>query len=132
VSAVVPLPKRILVTDDDPSILRLVATILRHAGYDVETATGGREALAKISLISFDAIVLDLMMPDVSGFDVVAGIPLRVAPFVVVMSAATHTIVANVVKGNVFAALHKPFDVADVIETVRACLAGSPVLQKIA
>jgi len=124
--------KRILVAEDDPNILRLVATILRHAGYDVETATGGQEALAKLSLTTFDAMVLDLMMPDMSGFEVLARIPLRIAPFVIVMSAAAHTIVANVVRGNVFAALHKPFDVADMVETVRACLAGSPVLQKIA
>jgi DNA-binding response OmpR family regulator len=124
--------KRILVTEDDPNILRLVATILRHAGYDVETATGGQEALTKISQTSYDALVLDLMMPDVSGFEVLARIPLRVAPFVIVMSAAAHTVVANVVRGNVFAALHKPFDVANMVETVRACLAGIPVLQKIA
>lgn len=124
--------KRILVTEDDPNILRLVETILRHAGYDVETASGGQEALTKISLTPFDALVLDLMMPDVSGFDVLARIPLRIAPFVIVMSAAAHSVVADVVQGNVFAALHKPFDVSDMVETVRACLAGGPVLQKIA
>lgn len=123
---------RILVAEDDLSILSLVATVLRHAGYDVDTASGGCDALAKLGATSYDVLVLDLMMPEVSGFDVLAKVPLRADPFVIVMSAAAHTVVANAIRGNVFAALHKPFDIAEMVKTVRRCLAASPALQNIA
>jgi len=122
--------KRILVTDDDPSIRRLVTTILKRANYEVDTATGGREALDKIDLTRYDVIVLDLMMPDVSGFEVLARLQVRESQprFVVVMSAASHDIVANAVGCNVFAALRKPFEIDEMLATVRACIAATSVV----
>jgi DNA-binding NtrC family response regulator len=121
------LPKRILVVDDDGSILRLVATILKREFYQVDTAKGGMEALSKIELTRYDVIVLDLMMPEVSGYDVLTAIHLREpeAPCVVVMSAASSFDIANAINPNVFATLSKPFDNAHLIETVRKCSEGS-------
>ena len=118
-------PKRILVADDDPSILRLVEAILTRANYVVDTATDGRDALAKIERTRYDVVMLDLMMPEVSGFDVLARLPVRRPQprFVVIMSAATPDVIANAVSLNVFAALRKPFDLDEMITTVRACLA---------
>jgi DNA-binding response OmpR family regulator len=103
-----------------------VAAILRRADYQVDTATGGRDALEKIDLTRYDAVVLDLMMPDVSGFDVLARLEPRARHprFVVVMSAASPDVVANTVGGNVFAALCKPFEIAEMLATVRACIAA--------
>lgn len=118
-------PKRILVADDDPSILRLVAEILKRANYEVDTAASGREALAKIEKTRYDVVMLDLMMPGVSGFDVLARLPVRRPQprFVVIMSAAPPDIIANAVSLNVFAALRKPFALGEIITTVRACIA---------
>lgn len=117
--------KRILVAEDDPSILQLVATILRYAGYDVETVSGGRAALAVSSATWFDVIVMDLMMPDVSGFEVLARLPPRAVPFVILMSAAAHNVIAQAASGKVFATLHKPFDIAAMVTTVQACIAAT-------
>jgi DNA-binding response OmpR family regulator len=119
-------PKRILVTDDDPAIRTLVATILRRADYDVDTATSGRDALEKIGLANYDVVMLDLMMPELSGFDVLAHLRSRdpQRKFVVVMSAASGDMVASSVGGNVFAALRKPFAIDEMIATVRACIAA--------
>ena len=121
------LAKRILVVDDDGSILRLVATILRREFGQVDTAKGGAEALSKIELTRYDVIVLDLMMPEVSGYDVLRAIHLREpeAPCVVVMSAASSFHIANAINPNVFATVSKPFDNAHLIETVRKCSEGS-------
>jgi DNA-binding NtrC family response regulator len=121
------LPKRILVVDDDRSILRLVATILRRELYQVDTANSGNEALSRIELTLYDVIVLDLMMPEVSGFDVLKAIHLRVpeTPCVVVMSAASSFDIANAINPNVFATLSKPFDNAHLIDIVRKCSEGS-------
>ena len=118
-------PKRILVADNDPSILRLVTTILRRANYAVDTAVDGRDALAKIERARYDVVMLDLMMPGVSGFDVLARLPIRRPQprFVVIMSAAPPDVIADAVTLNVFAALRKPFGVDEIITTVRACIA---------
>jgi len=63
-------PARILVVDDEPDTLGLVQLTLETAGYDVKAAASGGEALLLAQQHTFDAILLDIMMPDISGFDV--------------------------------------------------------------
>jgi len=118
---------RILVTDDDPSILCLVATILRRANFDVDTASSGPEAIEKTEQTRYDAIVLDLMMPLMSGMEVLARLTVRpVKPrFVVVMSAAPLDIIERAAGHNVFAALQKPAGINEIVDTVRACVAAA-------
>jgi two-component system KDP operon response regulator KdpE len=60
----------ILVVDDEPQILRALTTNLRGAGYDVERAATGEEALAAAAARPPDAVVLDLVLPDISGVEV--------------------------------------------------------------
>lgn len=117
-------PLKVLVVDDDPSILRLVATILRREHYDVDTANGGRDALSKIELSVYDAIVLDLMMPDVSGVEVLEALYARAprARCVVILSAGSSVEIKDSINPIVFGALRKPFDNAELISTVRRCI----------
>jgi len=61
---------RILVVDDEPDLLELVRFNLSQAGFRVETATSGREALEALRRSPPDLMVLDLMLPDVSGNDI--------------------------------------------------------------
>jgi len=61
---------RVLVVDDEPQILRGLSASLRAAGYQVETAGGGSEALEAAALRPPDAVVLDLRLPDLSGVEV--------------------------------------------------------------
>ena len=63
---------RILVVDDEPDITALVAYHLAKAGYRVITATNGKDALQTAREERPDLVVLDLMLPDVSGYDVLA------------------------------------------------------------
>ncbi len=65
-----PIKERILVVDDEPDIVALVAYHLARAGYGVSTASSGPEALAKAASELPALIVLDLMLPGLSGFDV--------------------------------------------------------------
>jgi len=116
---------RILVVDDDAAILRLVSTILRRERYHVDTASGGKEALSKIELTQYDVVVLDLMMPEVSGLDVLRRLNVRFPEIkcVVLMSAASPLEIARLITPNVFAALRKPFDDIDhLITAVRECI----------
>lgn len=61
---------RILAVDDDPITLRLVAVTLTRAGYEVLTAKDGKEALARVESSQPDLIILDVMMPEMDGYEV--------------------------------------------------------------
>ena len=61
----------LLVVEDDPNILELLSASLRFAGFEVRTATGGSEALTAATERRPDLVVLDVMLPDVDGFDVI-------------------------------------------------------------
>lgn len=65
------MAKRILVVDDEPDTLGLIELTLSTAGYDVRTGFDGRTALALLRQETFDLLLLDIMMPDLSGFEVV-------------------------------------------------------------
>lgn len=62
---------RVLVVDDDPDALDLAVAMLADSGYEIGTATNGREALDAIAAHTPDAIILDLMLPEMDGFEVV-------------------------------------------------------------
>lgn len=64
-------PQTILVVDDDPKAVEILSVQLRGRGFSVERAYGGREAIEIAQRMPFDLVLLDLMMPGVSGFDVV-------------------------------------------------------------
>lgn len=59
--------KKILIVDDEAKILEIVKAYLEHEGYEVEVATNGNAALSKFSEKAFSLLVLDLMLPDMSG-----------------------------------------------------------------
>jgi two-component system, OmpR family, KDP operon response regulator KdpE len=61
---------RLLVVDDEPDFLHTLATALRGAGYEVETAATARSAVASVERLKPDALVLDLVLPDGSGVEV--------------------------------------------------------------
>ena len=63
-------PNRVLVVDDEPNIVDVVSMALRFHGFDVQTAGTGADALAAVGAFRPDLIVLDVMLPDMEGFDV--------------------------------------------------------------
>jgi CheY-like chemotaxis protein len=69
-SGVVPVTKRVLVVDDEPNIVELARIKLTHEGFDVATANSGAEALAAVAIERPDVIVLDVMMPGMTGWEV--------------------------------------------------------------
>ena len=63
-------PHRILVVDDEPNIVDVITMALRFQGFEVESAGTGAAALSAVSAFRPDLIVLDVMLPDMEGFDV--------------------------------------------------------------
>jgi len=66
--------KKILVVDDDPDIVELTKTILELDGFEVITASGGGKCLQILESEEVDLVLLDIMMPEISGWDVAAKI----------------------------------------------------------
>ena len=62
----------LLVVDDDPEIISSFEAILRSEGYEVTTARDGREALERVAQSPFDLVLLDLLLPDMDGWAVLA------------------------------------------------------------
>ncbi len=61
------MAKKILIVDDEPNIVKMVVSRLQANGYDVLSAYGGNEGLEKCKLYKPDAVILDIMMPDIDG-----------------------------------------------------------------
>ena len=68
------VPAKLLVVDDTPLNVKLLADLLRATGYAVETAASGQEALDKVAAGPPDLVLLDVMMPEMSGYEVCARI----------------------------------------------------------
>ena len=64
------MPKRILIVDDEPLIVKGLAFSLQHDGYQIDSALDGEEALHKIEGGSYDLVLLDVMLPKLSGMEV--------------------------------------------------------------
>jgi CheY-like chemotaxis protein len=125
-----PCP-RVLVADDDPGIRRLLAVSLEREGYQTVTASDGREALEAMRDGHVDLLLLDLMMPKVTGWEVLAeraGAPeLRNIP-VIVITAERGQGVTRIPDDEICALLTKPFELETLQALVKSCLlqAGSP------
>jgi two-component system, OmpR family, response regulator len=115
---------RILVVDDEQSIVDAVATALRYEGYQVEEAYNGRDALAAVASAEPDLIVLDWMLPDIEGIEV--GRRLRALGF----KSAVLFLTAKDSTENKVEALRaggddyvtKPFSLAEIVARIQAIL----------
>lgn len=119
-----PSSVRLLVVDDDLDIVELLGAGLRYAGFTVETATGGRRAVAQARAFRPDAILLDVMMPDVDGFDVVRRLRGEGAKTPVLFLTARDA-VEDKVRGLTIGGddyIVKPFSLEEVVARVHAVL----------
>ncbi|HEY5656792.1 MAG TPA: response regulator [Myxococcota bacterium] len=128
---------RILVVDDEPDLLELVRVNLAQSGYAVETAESGREALERLRRSPPDLVVLDLMLPDVSGTEICRQVRAdsRLAQLPIIMLTARADEVDRVVGLELGADdyVTKPFSPRELALRVRAVLrrrqpAGGAVL----
>jgi CheY-like chemotaxis protein len=118
--------RRVLVADDDAGIRLMLTTFLQRHGFEVRQARDGRETLAEMRAGKTDLVLMDLMMPLVSGWDVLrartAEPSLRPIP-VVVITAMNRDLAAAGVEGKcVWDVLGKPFDLDTLLTTVTTCL----------
>ncbi|HEY2090387.1 MAG TPA: response regulator [Thermoanaerobaculia bacterium] len=118
-------PLRLLIIDDDEAIQTLMKALFRRANVVIDSAGDGEAGLRKIRHQHYDAILLDLMLPLVNGFEVIREIKSRDLPtlrHVVVLTAASDRTLRDFRDGGlVRRVMRKPFDMEDLMDEVLAC-----------
>lgn len=118
-------PEHILVVDDEANIRLTLQALLSRAGYQVDIAASGEEALEQLAQRSFDLLLVDLKMPGIDGMQVVAATRER-APDAVIIVLTGHGSLETAVESlrqGVFDYLLKTTDPTQVVERVKAGLA---------
>ena len=120
--------KKILIADDEPNIVVSLEFLMKQSGYDVRVATNGEDALRAVQEFVPDLILLDVMMPRLSGYDVCQKVrenPAWAGVKIIMLSAKGRDVEVN--KGLAVGAdayVTKPFSTKDLIATVREMLGG--------
>lgn len=109
----------LLIVDDDPAIRKLLARIAQREGFSVDTARDGIDALEKFALKQYHIAIVDLMMPRLSGYELVQKINAIVPrPIVIVATALTNGDVATLDDSLVRRVIRKPFDIKSVAQAL--------------
>src|SRR5919206_2139540 len=122
------MSKRILFVEDEPGLVMTMTDRLRNEGYAVETSNDGETGLARATNERFDAIILDVMLPRKSGFDVCRDLRQRGVATPLIMLTARGQIVDKVVGLKLGADdyLTKPFEMSELLARLEALLRRAP------
>lgn len=116
----------ILLVDDEESIVEFVSYNLRKYGHEVEVARSGSDALSVLARRSFELVILDIMLPDVDGFEVLKDIRSKGDTPILMLSAlddSTDKILGLELGADDY--LTKPFDIRELISRIKAILRRS-------
>lgn len=111
---------RILVVDDEESLRFFLTRGLKKAGYDVEALADGRSAIERLAHVSYDVVLTDIVMPDVSGLDVLGAVHEMDKDSVVILMTG-HGTVENAIDAlrlGAFDYLTKPFELKELLVTI--------------
>ena len=111
---------RVLLLDDDPSMQRLVSTLLKRKGFRVDTFLTGREAIQAIDTDGYDVLLLDLMMPHEGGLTVIRHLRAKnpnLLKRVLLLTGSTDAVILSVSEG-VAGVVQKPFEAPELVDAV--------------
>ncbi|MGB3390453.1 MAG: response regulator [Pseudaminobacter sp.] len=119
---------RVLIVEDEPNIVESLSFILGRAGFDIETAGDGVEALQRLRRQAYSALILDLMLPGINGFDVLRSVrsdgELKDLPVIVLTAKgqAADRQAAEAIGATAF--ITKPFSNAEIVQRVSELTGG--------
>lgn len=123
------MSQKVLIADDEPNIVISVEFLLKREGFQVLVAGDGEEALVKLRSEKPDLIVLDVMMPRKTGFEVCqemrADSELKAIPILMLTAKGRDTEVAKGLALGADAYMTKPFSTADLVAKVRELLTAT-------
>jgi two-component system alkaline phosphatase synthesis response regulator PhoP len=116
--------KKVSVVDDDPSLLELISAVLEQEGYDIETYTNGEDFLKTLKTSKPDIVLLDMMMPGMSGREVCEKVredpeTKDVKIIFVTVAKFSETGKETLEKMNVQDYVTKPFDNTDLVNRIK-------------
>jgi two-component system response regulator GlrR len=119
---------RVLLVDDDPDLLRLLTLRLESAGYEVQTASSGAEALARMGVSCPQAVITDLRMEGMDGMALFHHIHCQdhALPVIVLTAHGTIPDAVQATQQGVFGFLTKPFDAGELLELLARAVALRP------
>lgn len=116
--------KRVLIVDDDRDVRNILGSVLRQRGLEVSLAANGREALDALREHQFAVMILDLLMPEADGFEVLDELHRsdpKTLPVVLVLTGAEKPVVERLDPDRIHGIVRKPFDPDDLAGVVLAC-----------
>ena len=114
---------RILVVEDKPRLLRNLAKALREEGYAVDIADAGDDGLYKAETFNYDAIVLDVMLPRLDGWEILARLrKQKQTPVLMLTARDTHKDRVRGLDNGADDYLVKPFDLSELLARLRALI----------
>ncbi|HDZ36808.1 MAG TPA: diguanylate cyclase, partial [Marinobacter sp.] len=122
---------RVLVVDDEPRLASALAALLRGCGYDVTEADGGKHACQLIDTLHFDLALVDLRMPEVDGFAVMAHLTNRQPECgsIVISGESSFTAVSRALRRGALDYIRKPFDPDALLATVKSVVGKQSLLK---
>ena len=119
-----PNGQRVLVVDDEPNLAEVVTMALRFQGFEVQTAASGREALAAVHRFKPHLMVLDVMLPDMEGFEVAARLGAQRAGVPIIFLTARDATEDKVrgLSGGGDDYMTKPFSLEELVARIRTIL----------
>jgi len=126
------MPEHILVVEDEEKIARVIQLELEYEGYESDTAKTGIEALEKFRDGEWDLILLDVMLPEITGMEVLRRIRSQNSAIPVILLTARDSVVdkVNGLDQGANDYITKPFQIEELLARIRACLRLSQALKK--
>jgi two-component system response regulator VicR len=116
---------RALIVEDDPAIRKLVEKLLQRRGIDIDVANDGRQAIEKIRQGGYSVLILDLMVPEVNGFELIDFVKKnKIRTPVAVVSAVSHQALTKLDLDVVKLVISKPFDVEEFTRAIVTLCCG--------
>ena len=120
------MAKRILIVEDDEKSRRLLVDVLGYHGFEVSAAASGEDGLAKACAAPPDALLLDIALPGMSGFELLARLRAESAgaslPVIAVTASVMDVDRRKILAAGFDAYVAKPVDIADLVSTLKKLL----------
>lgn len=117
--------RKILIVDDEPAVLSILRDILMQAGYEIETANDGQEAMRKMEVFSAEVVLSDYMMPGMNGIEFLRKIKQsypHVIPILLTGRGDVKVSFKAINQGKIFRLLLKPWDIEELNMTIHDAL----------
>lgn len=121
--------KKVLVVDDENDLLLIIKTALMSEGYSVETANNGLDAIAMAQDNTPDLVILDMMMPEMNGFEVLAQLRQQVnterTPVIMLTGISEKGTIREALDSGIHFYIVKPFEFHDLLSKVKLAIADA-------